>query len=492
MSDNLITESDIFKYTLADHEDLTDAKSLENLGYLVDRIPSNIFRDEYSIIFQAMRWSNKNKMPLTRVVLQELMINSATEIIDSDKVELHRNINDEVERYDEIEADTLTVYDLLMYEDVTDDRMQGQTNLYLESWYEDEMNQLVYDMSQIMTTGLRVGNKTYRGAEDGNVYYRKKYELLESIVNERKDYLADDIITSDMTSSEMQERITEEESTTEVVTYMGIPSLDDELMGLRKGEYMVVQAGSGVGKTRFSSGSVGYEALKNGKNVLHISLEQKPTRILPMYVARHIVEKEGTLPDLDDRGILRRTYSPQYESIVQEAYYDLSSESEELGNLAIIGRDLQASEFEDYLNTIYDKFKFDVLILDYFGLVGTEVRTMYQEYRQVASYIKSACKNFRGVGFLGVVVNQLREETEKAMIAGDVSASKLGGSDSQELLKGSDILLTLYESEEMKEEQQMKLLVDKLRLGSVPDIDIDVDKGRSFFMEREEEEEAFI
>src|SRR5699024_6315184 len=150
--ENLITESDIFKYTLADHDDLTDDKSLENLGYLVDRIPSNIFRDEYSIIFQAMRWCNKNKMPLTRVVLQELMINSATEIIESPKVDLHRHINDEVERYDEIEADTLTVYDLLMYEDVTDERMQGQTNLYLQSWYEDEMNQLVYDMSQIMTT----------------------------------------------------------------------------------------------------------------------------------------------------------------------------------------------------------------------------------------------------------------------------------------------------------------------------------------------------
>lgn len=486
--ENLITESDIFKYTLADHDDLTDDKSLENLGYLVDRIPSNIFRDEYSIIFQAMRWCNKNKMPLTRVVLQELMINSATEIIESPKVDLHRHINDEVERYDEIEADTLTVYDLLMYEDVTDERMQGQTNLYLQSWYEDEMNQLVYDMSQIMTTGLRVGNKTYRGAEDGNVYYRKKYELLVSIVNERKDYLAEDIFTDELTGAEIQERIVDEESSSEVATYSGIPTLDDELMGFRTGEYLVVQAGSGVGKTRFTAGTVGYEALKNGKNVLHISLEQKPTRIFPIYAARRIVDKEGTLPNLDDRGILRRVYSPQYESIVQEAYYDLSSESEELGNLAIIGRDIKASDFEDYLNTVYDKFKFDVLILDYFGLIQTEARTMYQEYRQVASFIKSACKNFRGVGFFGVVVNQLKEETEKAMIAGDLSASKLGGSDSQELLKGSDILLTLYQSPEMEEEQKMKLLVDKVRLGQIPDIDLDIDKGRAFFMEQEEEE----
>ena len=492
MSDNLITESDIFKYTLADHDDLTDAISLENTGYLIDRIPSNIFNDEYAIIFQALRWSNKNKMPLTRVVLQELMINSATDILESTKVGLHREVNDEAERYDEIEADTLTVYDLLMYEDVMDERMEGQTNLYLKSWFTDEMNQLVYDLNQIIHVGIRVGNKTYRGAEDANVYYRKKYELLVSIVNERKDYLADDIVTSDLTGADLQERMDEEESSADVVTYMGIPSLDDELMGLRKGEYMVVQAGSGVGKTRFSAGTVGYEALKNGKNVLHISLEQKPTRILPMYVARRILDKEGTLPDLDDRGILRKTYNPSYESIVQEAYYDLSSESEELGNLAIIGRDLQASEVEDYLNTIYDKFKFDVLILDYFGLVGTDARTMYQEYRQVASFIKSACKNFRGVGFMGLVVNQLRTETEKAMIEGDTSASKLGGSDSQELLKGADILLTLYQSEEMDEEQQMKILVDKLRLGNVPDIDLDVDKGRLLFMEREEEDELYI
>lgn len=489
---NLITESDLFKYVLADHPSLTDGKSLENLGYLVERIPTNIFRDEYAIIFQAMRWSNKNKMPLTRVVLQELMINSATDIISTSKVTLHQDISDEAERYDEIEADTLTVYDVLMHEDVTDERLQGQTNLYLESWYEDEMNQLVFDLSEIMTSGLRAGNKYYRGAEDGNVYYRKKYELIESIVNERKDYLADDIITSDMTGLELSQRMEDDESTGEIVAYTGLPSLDDELLGLRKGEYMVVQAGSGVGKTRFSAGTVGYQALKNGRNVLHISLEQKPTRILPMYIARRIMDKEGTLPNLDDKSILRRTYSPQYESVVQEAQNDLSKDYEGMGNLAIVGRDIMSYELEDYLNTMYDKFKFDVVILDYFGLIGTNAKTMYQEYRQVANYIKSACKNFRGVGFLGVVVNQLKTSTEEALIGGDTSASKLGGADSQDLLKGSDVLLTLYQSEEMEKEQEMKVLVDKVRLGQVPDIDILVDKGRCFFMEQEEEERIAI
>ena len=178
--------------------------------------------------------------------------------------------------------------------------------------------------------------------------------------------------------------------------------------------------------------------------------------------------------------------------MVQEAYYDLSNESEELGNLAVIGRDIKATDFEDYLNTVYDKFKFDVVILDYFGLLGTDSRTMYQEYRQVASYIKSSCKNFRGVGYLGVVINQLKTETEKEMINGNTDASKLGGSDSQELLKGSDILLTLYQSKDMEEEQTMKLLVDKVRLGNVADIDMDIDKGRCFFMEKEDEDEMAI
>lgn len=490
--DNLITESDIFKYVVADHDDLTDEQSLDNLGYLVNRVQSNIFRDEYSIIYQAMRWCGKYKMPLTRVVLQELMINSATEILSSPKVSLHNGITDDTSRYDEIEADTLSIYDVLMYEEVNDNRMQGQTNLYLQSWYDDEMNQLVYDLNQILTSGLRVGNKTYRGAEDGNIYYRKKYELLETIVNERKDYLADDIMSNELTGAEMQERVESEESTAGVVTDIGIPTLDDELMGLRKGEYVVVQAGSGVGKTRFSAGSVGYQALLNKKKVLHISLEQKPSRILPMYVSRRILDKEGHLPELSDKGILKKTYSPQYESVVQEAYYDISMESDELGDLAVIGREIKATEFEEYLNTVYDKFKFDVLILDYFGLLGTGVNTMYQEYRQVASVIKSLCKNFRGVGFLGVVVNQIKPEAEKALLEGNTSASKLGGSDSQELLKGSDILLTLFQTEEMEEESKMKLLVDKLRLGNVPDIDMVVDKGRCFFQEIEDEDGVSI
>lgn len=490
---SLITEGDIFKYVIGDHGDLSDSASLENTRFLVERIPSNIFRDEYAIMYQALVWGNKNKMPLTRVVLQELMANSKRDLLTNPKVEMHRDISDEDRRYDEIENDTLALYDVLLYEEVTDDRMQGQTNLYIETWFESEMNTLVYEMSEIMTRGLRVGNVTYQGAEDSNLYYRKKFELIETILHDGKNNLAEDLYTGELTGVEIQERVEEAETDAEIIAYMGLPTMDDELQGFKKGETVVIQGGSGVGKTRLSIGSIAYSALKLGKKVLHISLEQLPTRIMPIYLSRHIVDSEGTLPQLDDRGIMQKTYSPQYESNVQEAYFDLSSENEDMGTLALVGRDLKATEIEEYLESVYDRFKFDVVILDYFGNLTTEgSANMYAEYRHAVGYLKSACKNFRGVGFLSIIVNQLKAETEKELIAGNTEASKLGGADSQDLVRAADVMMTIYQSPEMKEENKMRLLVDKVRLGSVPDIDMFVDLGRALYIEDEDEEEIYV
>lgn len=484
------TAYDLFKTIMGDNPDHEIDEVLDNTRFLVNRIPVNIFQDEYAIMYQSAKWCVKNNMPLTRDVLQQLMLNSRDELLDSKKIVLGQDANNDDERFVEMVNLTLSEYDSMASEEFESRHLQGETNLYLQTWAQEEMQRLIYDLNIIYTEGLRVGTKTYQGAEGVNNYYKRKYELIDSIVNERKDYLADDINNAQISGLEIKDKITMEETDTEYISKFGITSIDNQIIGAKTGEMVVVQGGSGVGKTRYAVGTLGYNALKMGKNVLHISLEQKPQRIYPMYQARHLLEQLGTRVGLTSGDLIKNTYDASLEGVVQESYIDLA-DNPEMGNLYVVGRKLEAGDIEDYLNSIYDEFQFDVVILDHFTLLGTKSSaSKYVEMSDAANTLTTACKYFRGRGFLAVVLNQISSDVEGKFLKGDTREAKIAGSSSQDLLRGSDITLTLYEDENMKEDASMKLLLNKLRdSGYIPDVLMDVDKGRCYFAEKETEDD---
>lgn len=761
------TPYDLFKTVVADNEQYDSRQALANTRTLVSRLGVNIFEDEYAILYQSALWCVKNDMPLTREVLQQLILNSREELVNSKKINISKE-KQEDERFSDIVNYTMSEYDAMSEEEYDYRNLKGEMNLFIQTWAEQQMQQLIYDLNLIQHEGLRVGNKLYKGRDGVNQYYKRKYEMIDSLVNERKDYLADDIDTLTMTGVEIKDKIYEEETTSDYVSKFGIPSMDNELMGLTKGEIVVVQGGSGVGKaldnntlletpngqvlakdikvgdmlfdrlgqptlvqgvfpqgvterykvtlsdgremilspdhlvpyinsndeithkelkymiadfvdttqsrlakhkyrvpqnkavyfkeqthgvkpydvgtklgrytsttipklykydsidnrkellkglmdvdglvvqtgnrftytylthhetlaqdvnwlaqslgygvqlkkstetygvityrvkiytddvivsshkhlerlskleyrsnrdkwvyitdiqqiedgetvcfsvdnpehlflmndfivthnTRFAIGTIGYQALMMGKNVLHISLEQKPTRVYPMYQARHIVQQIGTRARMSDSHIFKGTYDPADEGIVQESFVDLA-ENPNYGKLKIVGRDLKSDNFEDYLNNIYDEFPFDVVIIDYFGLIGVHSpQSRFAELAGFANTLKSACKYFKGQGFLAVVPNQLSTDVEAKLLKGDDRESKLGGAGSQDLLRGSDITVTLSETQDMESNGTIKLLVDKQRTGSrVPNLDMDVDKGRCIFVEKVDEDDDLL
>lgn len=826
------TAYDLFKTIMGDNPDHEISDILDNTRFLVNRIPVNIFQDEYAIIYQSAKWCVKNNMPLTRDVLQQLMLNSREDLLNSKKITLGSDAATDDSRFIEMVNLTLSEYDAMASEDFESQYLPGESNLFLQTWAQEEMQRLIYDLNIIYTEGLRVGSKTYQGAEGVNNYYKRKYELINSIVNERKDYLADDINNAQISGLEIKDKITIEESDTEYISKFGITSIDEQIVGTKTGEMVVIQGGSGVGKaldnntlletpngqvlakdikvgdllfdrlgkptlvqgvfpqgiterykvtlsdgremilspdhlvpyitskgninnkelkemfcdyvkttkagnkkhiyripqngavefkqqthdiapyalgvligdgsltgsncllvtfneddvlrnfmdraelesytkntiqhnfpirgnhnskkiresiielglnvksggkfipevykydskenrlellkglmdtdghvaingsgesytyiydtvskqlaedvkwvaqslgygaklstynrdrdgkgieyrvrmytedvivtsnkhlgrlekleyrsnfdkwvhivdikqiqdgetvcfsvdndehlflmndfivthnTRYAVGSLGYNALKMGKNVLHISLEQKPQRIYPMYQARHLLEQLGTRVGLTSRDLIKNTYDPSLEGVVQESYIDLA-ENPDMGRLYVVGRKLLANDIESYLNSVYDEFQFDVVILDHFTLLGTSSSgAKYIEMSDAANTLTTACKYFRGKGFLAVVLNQISSDVEGKFLKGDTREAKIAGSSSQDLLRGSDITLTLYEDESMKEDSNMKLLLNKVRDSSfIPDVLMDVDKGRCYFAEKEPEDE---
>ena len=486
----VVTPYDIFKRIVADNDDIGTQEALLNARQLINRIDVNIFHDEYTLLYQATQWAAKNETPLTRNILQQLLLNSSQTILNSDKITISRDKQGD-ERFNDILQYTLAEYDNMMDEELPASSYKGDMNLYIQTWANQQIQRVIYDMNLIQQGELRVGRKVYQGMEGANQYYRKTYSMIDSLVNERKDYLADDIDTLTMDGLDIYERVRESEMETDYVSRFGIPTIDNEIVGLKRGEMVVVQGASGAGKTRFTSGTIAYHALRMGKNVAHISLEQVPTRVYPIYQARHIVEQMGTVNNLTDTDIRRGTYNPEDEGLLQESFVDLAGNSD-YGKLKIVGRDLRLDNVDDYLNELYEEFPFDVLVVDYFGLIGTtNPQSRYAELAEFANRIKSACKYFRGQGFLAVIPNQISSEVEAKLLKGDDRESRIGGAGSQDLLRGSDITITIYETPQMKDDAIMKLKVDKIRSGaSIPDLYLDVDKGRSLFMERMGEDDG--
>ena len=87
---------------------------------------------------------------------------------------------------------------------------------------------------------------------------------------------------------------------------------------------------------------IAYPILKNGYNVFHLSLEQAPTRVYSLYLARHILEQHGTIKNMSDGDLMKSKYEPKYEGLVQEGYISLQGEG--MGKLLIEGRSLKATE----------------------------------------------------------------------------------------------------------------------------------------------------
>lgn len=487
----VITEADLFKFTFGDNISNTKEEAISNARWLMSRISVNIFRDEYAIFYKVLEWCTEYRFALSRDTLQQLLQNEERTILRLNKVTIDSGNKNEQDRFNNIMSEVMNTYDLLCMEEYDSKDLEGLTQIYLETWASEELSNAVYDMNTILKSELKVKSRTYYGWKDADAYYAYKSRLIKDIVDNKKDLLDASIDTNATTGLEIQERIIEMETNADLLGYTGIETFDNAVGGFHRKEMGVIQAGSGVGKTRSAAGMIAYPILKNGYNVFHLSLEQAPTRIYPLYLSRHILEQHGTIKNMSDGDLMKSTYDPRYEGLVQEGYISLQDEEQGMGKLLIEGRSLKATELIDYLDETYSRFPFDVVIIDYYTQLGsTKIETKYPELADVANQLKSDCK--KGKGYFCLVLNQLKPEEEEKLLKGDSRTAKLGGAGSQDLIRGTDFLVTLFQTQEMKLEHQMKLLMGKVRAGenSVSEITLDVDLGRCAFLEAPEDEEA--
>lgn len=486
MSNFVINESDIFKYVVAEQENLEIASTVTNGRKLLQRIPINIFEDEYFALYECLKNLSMYDRAFSYDSIQQVLYNNKDFILSSDKMTILEDISDETERFESIVQIVLTEYNDLCELDTPDFTFSGNMELYIKSWADFKYEELIFNVKQILDNGVKYGTKTYKGREDADYIYKRTISIVNAIVEADANLLAESIDTSYQTPEQIEEIHNKNEATQETIGYIGVESIDNEMLGIRKGELITIQAGSGVGKTRFAT-SIASNILSNNKNVLVISLEQKPSRVFAMYQAREILNSRN-ISTISDKDIIRESYPIQYETIVREARENIVS-NQRLGRLRIEGRYIKAKDILMELDTIWEDFKFDAVVIDYFGLLGIE-KDRYNELTEAINLLKSICKSFKGEGFALIIPNQLSTTAEKDLINEKFEEAGIGGSESAYLFRGSDVVLTLHSTEEMQEDEEMLIFISKMRLGTkIPKVKVKTKLGQCLFTEIDESDD---
>lgn len=158
------------------------------------------------------------------------------------------------------------------------------------------------------------------------------------------------------------------------------PALDDLTGGISNGELCTILGASGSMKTTYSS-NIAFNAVKEGKNVLYLSLEEQPMKLYSKWLSRASVDIGKPLPAID---IVQRNLDEKDEKIL---FDEVLPYFEGLpGRLYIVGE----QELGDYSLTSFEsKFKeidklaieqtghgVDLLVVDHIQLIKFAVTNM--------------------------------------------------------------------------------------------------------------------
>ena len=192
----------------------------------------------------------------------------------------------------------------------------------------------------------------------------------------------------------------------------GLPAIDADSMGLYTTQLFDVEAQPGSGKTRFAIGTYCYRALTiYKKNVLYLTLEQKPAEIEAMLLACHVFWMFNI--QISDKMILTDTVPDELKAQVEAAKYDLFK-SGKYGKFKCLEEDLYVETFITKLCT-WDKLHgpFDLICIDYMGCIESKPGPYKKELAEY-EIIKRAFKQFkrylRNTGKAGLSISQFNRE----------------------------------------------------------------------------------
>jgi len=353
----------------------------------------------------------------------------------------------------------------------------GQTHLFVETyrlyaensvedaeflWSLDQLRELVSEKETIgaLTNAMEIvregketqGGVLLKGHSDARGY------LLEAFVDIDRELTQQDAPEGDMMDegndilNDYLERKDAHLSGTSRGIEFGIPTLDNHIQGLQRGDLCLIAGYSSDGKTTLVTQLAWNAAIMQGKNVVFFTTETLRPQVRRKLIARH-----STLPifenpnGLNSRDLKGGTLSAPEEKTFKKVVDDYTN-NPEYGRIYIaqVPRAATIASLEQRLIRIQRRMQVDLVIMDYLGLLASEYRrnNVREELKQIIIDAKQVATTFQdgfGVPFvspwqvsrearkqaesLGMYTTAGLSETAEATNSADVLVSMLAPSD---------------------------------------------------------------
>lgn len=237
------------------------------------------------------------------------------------------------------------------------------------------------------------------------------------------------------------------------------PTLDEATQGVHDGEFILIAARQGVGKTWLSN-ILAHENLKAGLKVLYFTKEMPSKQI-----ARRFDALTYSLPY---QALRKGTLN----SFTERAWQDGTQQPAVQGELYIVGEE---SGGVSHVAAKIERYKPDVVYIDGMYLMEDDqkAREQWQKVGNISRDLKRLAKR---VNLPIIATVQLNRSASNE--GGD--AANIAGSD---IAKDADVILGLFQTEDQRINKRMTLKVLKQREGERPEIECEWDMANMQFAE---------
>lgn len=237
------------------------------------------------------------------------------------------------------------------------------------------------------------------------------------------------------------------------------PTLDEATQGIHDGEFVLVVARQGVGKTWLLN-LLAHKHINEGLKVLFFTKEMPSKQ-----VARRFDALQFKLPYQDLR-------SGSLNSHIEAKWQKEAEQVQVPGSLHIVGEE---SGGVSHVAAKIERYKPDVIYIDGMYLMDDDQRARDSWLRigNISRALKKLAKSANIPIIASVQFNRQASRTE-----GDASNIASG-----DIAKDADLILGLFQSEDQFLQKQITLKVLKQREGQRPEIDLDWDIGQMQFGE---------
>lgn len=456
----------IFSYFLRRAEDSNEDanKRIAYALWFVESFPIEEFSKEEFIFYKLLEYSTKLNVSLKEKYVRTFLDAELKELVLKSKVRVSGT------------AELNNMEDLVQVQTLIATTKEVILGSYWELMNEvGDVEEFIADADKFMIERLdertiEVMSKAYEtrntekngfvGVRDSAEGLREDVSLLLEIYDREK---LEELESA--TASSREEEL-------EFVCDSGIPAIDKDTLGGHRGQLFGIEAAPGMGKTRFATGVWAYRAAVVFKrNVLYFSLEQSKKEIKSLFISRHIYTLYKI--EIDAKLIQFNEVPKEFEDKVKAAEIDLF-ESGKYGKINIQAQGKKSLDL--YLESFVEKFKmldklqgpFDVIIVDYMGLIKQRARKKGEYARELSPHevIQRAYQKFKRYSLnyqkFSIAVNQLnREGTEKSKKDQEIETTDAQGG--MEVYRSTDYNMTITATPAMEAKRLRRISSPKKR-----------------------------